>query len=46
MANMPVLDGLRRAEDLFSPLIRATGGEGYHSRKFKDGPYPVEAAHE
>jgi UDP-glucose 4-epimerase len=39
-----VLDCLRRGEDVFSPLARAVGSKGYHSRSFEDGPYPVEGA--
>lgn len=36
------LDCLQRGEDMFSPLARAVGSKGYHSRSFEDGPYPVE----
>ncbi len=38
-----VLDRLRRGEDMFSPLARAVGSKGYHSRVFEEGPYPVES---
>jgi nucleoside-diphosphate-sugar epimerase len=34
---------LRRGDDVFSPLARAVGSKGYHSRTFHEGPYPVEA---
>jgi UDP-glucose 4-epimerase len=32
---------LRAGEDFRSPLARAIGLKGYHSRVFADGPYPV-----
>jgi len=38
------LDCLQRGEDMFSPLARAVGIKGYHSRSFVDGPYPVETS--
>ncbi len=38
-----VLDRLRQGEDMFSPLARAVGSKGYHSRVFEEGPYPVES---
>ncbi len=38
-----VLDRLRRGEDMFSPLARAVGSKGHHSRVFEEGPYPVES---
>jgi len=37
-----VLDRLKAGDDLRSPLARAVGSKGYHSRKFVEGPYPVE----
>ena len=37
-----VLDGLRRGDDVFSPLARAVGSKGCHAHAFEDGPYPVE----
>jgi nucleoside-diphosphate-sugar epimerase len=37
-----VLDRLQRGEDFLSPLARAVGSKGYHSRSFEDGTYPVE----
>jgi nucleoside-diphosphate-sugar epimerase len=39
-----VLDRLRAGDDPRSPLARAVGSKGYHSRKFAEGPYPVESA--
>jgi UDP-glucose 4-epimerase len=38
-----VLDRLKRDEDAFSPLAKAVGSKGYHSRGFADVPYPVES---
>jgi UDP-glucose 4-epimerase len=38
-----VLDRLKAGDDPRSPLARAVGSKGYHSRKFAEGPYPVEA---
>ena len=38
-----VLERLRAGDDPRSPLARAVGSKGYHSRKFAEGPYPVEA---
>jgi nucleoside-diphosphate-sugar epimerase len=38
------IDALRRGDDVFSPLARAVGSKGYHSRTFEDGPYPVDAS--
>jgi UDP-glucose 4-epimerase len=38
-----VLDRLRTGDDPRSPLALAVGSKGYHSRKFAEGPYPVEA---
>ena len=38
-----VLDSLHADEDVFSPLARAVGSKGYHSRSFDDGPYPLES---
>lgn len=35
-----VLERLQRGEDVFSPLTRAVGSKGYHSREFENGPYP------
>ncbi len=37
-----VLDSLRAGADPRSPLARAVGSKGYHTRIFTDGPYPVE----
>jgi UDP-glucose 4-epimerase len=37
-----VLDMLKAGDDPRSPLARAVGSKGYHSRKFSEGPYPVE----
>jgi UDP-glucose 4-epimerase len=37
-----VLDQLRAGADPRSPLSRAVGSKGYHSRKFAEGPYPTE----
>ncbi len=39
-----VLDRLQRGEDAFSPLARAIGIKGYHTRSFEGGPYPVESS--
>lgn len=36
-----ILDCLRTGNDLYSPLARAVGVKGYHTLKFKEGPYPV-----
>jgi nucleoside-diphosphate-sugar epimerase len=36
-----VLSCLSRGEDFFSPLARKIGIKYYHSKRFKDGPYPV-----
>lgn len=38
-----VLERLSAGDDPRSPLARAVGSKGYHSRKFAEGPYPVEA---
>ena len=38
-----VLERLSVGDDPRSPLARAVGSKGYHSRKFAEGPYPVEA---
>jgi nucleoside-diphosphate-sugar epimerase len=38
-----VLDRLKAGDDPRSPLARAVGSKGYHSLKFAEGPYPVEA---
>jgi UDP-glucose 4-epimerase len=38
-----VVDRLRAGDDPRSPLARAVGSKGYHSSKFAEGPYPVEA---
>jgi UDP-glucose 4-epimerase len=38
-----VVDRLRAGEDPRSPLASAVGSKGYHSRKFAEGPYPMEA---
>jgi nucleoside-diphosphate-sugar epimerase len=37
-----VLDRLRAGADPRSPLSRAVGSKGYHSRKFAEGPYPAK----
>jgi nucleoside-diphosphate-sugar epimerase len=37
-----VLDRLRAGDDPRSPLSRAVGSKGYHTRTFAAGPYPVE----
>ncbi|MGO8786424.1 MAG: NAD-dependent epimerase/dehydratase family protein [Terriglobia bacterium] len=37
-----VLDRLRAGEDPRSPLARAVGSKGYHSRKFGEESYPAE----
>ena len=39
-----VLDRLKRGEDVSSPLAKAVGSRGYHSRSLADGPYPVESS--
>jgi UDP-glucose 4-epimerase len=36
-----VLDLLKSGVDIRSPLARAVGAKGYHTRRFADGPYPV-----
>lgn len=36
-----VLNCLREGKDYRSPLTRIIGKKGYHSEKFKEGPYPV-----
>lgn len=33
---------LQADDDIRSPLAREVGSKGYHSRVFRDGPYPVE----
>jgi UDP-glucose 4-epimerase len=38
-----VLDMLRAGEEPRSPLARAVGSKGYHSRTFLEGPYPTGA---
>jgi UDP-glucose 4-epimerase len=38
-----VLVRLSAGDDPRSPLARAVGSKGYHSRKFAGGPYPVES---
>ncbi|MFZ0759343.1 MAG: hypothetical protein WAM69_05270 [Candidatus Sulfotelmatobacter sp.] len=37
-----VLEKLKNGADPRSPLARAVGSKGYHSRKFTEGPYPAE----
>ena len=37
-----VLDRLKAGADPHSPLSRAVGSKGYHSRAFAEGPYPAE----
>jgi nucleoside-diphosphate-sugar epimerase len=37
-----VLESLRRNEVPISPIAKAVGSKGYHSREFPDGPYPVD----
>jgi nucleoside-diphosphate-sugar epimerase len=37
-----VLDRVERGDDAFSRLARTVGSKGYHSRRFDEGPYPVE----
>jgi UDP-glucose 4-epimerase len=37
-----VLDCLTAGDDPRSPLSRAVGSKGYHTRTFAEGPYPVE----
>jgi len=37
-----VLERLKAGDDPRSPLARVVGSKGYHSRKFAQGPYPVE----
>jgi nucleoside-diphosphate-sugar epimerase len=37
-----VLECLRRNEVPISPIVKAVGSTGYHSREFPDGPYPVD----
>jgi nucleoside-diphosphate-sugar epimerase len=37
-----ILEGLRRGEDVFSPLARTVGSKGYHAERFEHGPYPIE----
>jgi len=37
-----VLDRLKAGADPRSPLARAVGSKGYHSRAFAQGPYPAE----
>ena len=37
-----VLDRLRAGDDSRSPLARAVGFKGYHTRTFTEGPYPME----
>ncbi|HKX31619.1 MAG TPA: NAD(P)-dependent oxidoreductase [Blastocatellia bacterium] len=37
-----VLERLRAGEDPRSPLSLAVGSKGYHSRKFTEGPYPLD----
>src|SRR5215472_15811073 len=36
-----VLECLRTGEDFRSPLARQVGSKGYHTTRFKEGPYPV-----
>jgi nucleoside-diphosphate-sugar epimerase len=36
-----ILDLLKSSSDIRSPLARAVGSKGYHTRPFADGPYPV-----
>ena len=37
-----IVDRLKAAGDLTSPLARLVGSKGYHSTNFAEGPYPVE----
>ncbi len=37
-----VIGRLKANEDPRSPLARAVGSKGYHSRAFNEGPYPVD----
>ena len=37
-----VLNRVKRGDDVFSDLARRVGSKGYHSRRFEEGPYPVE----
>jgi UDP-glucose 4-epimerase len=36
-----VLECLKAGADFRSPLARAVGNKGYHSKTFEEGPYPV-----
>ena len=36
-----ILECLIKGIDLFSSLTRTIGIKGYHTKKFKEGPYPV-----
>jgi UDP-glucose 4-epimerase len=37
-----IIDGLKRGDDLRSPLAQLVGSKGYHAEVFNDGPFPVE----
>jgi UDP-glucose 4-epimerase len=37
-----MIDGLKRGDDMRSPLAQLVGSKGYHAEVFADGPFPVE----
>jgi UDP-glucose 4-epimerase len=37
-----IIAGLKRGEEMRSPLARLVGSKGYHAEVFSDGPFPVE----
>jgi UDP-glucose 4-epimerase len=37
-----IIDGLKRGNDVRSPLAQLVGSKGYHAQVFADGPFPVE----
>src|ERR1700733_2209211 len=37
-----IIDGLKRGDDVRSPLAQLVGSKGYHAQVFLDGPFPVE----
>jgi UDP-glucose 4-epimerase len=37
-----IIDGLKRGDEVRSPLAQLVGSKGYHAQVFSDGPFPVE----
>jgi UDP-glucose 4-epimerase len=37
-----IIDGLKRDDEVRSPLAQLVGSKGYHGQVFADGPFPVE----